>query len=118
MAEELEEPEEECPEFTYKVQGLAACEFLRARGAATAYDFYKCYHRLKPRFKPQDAYRLFWLLKKLGLIDEVGKQETPHRSERFWQHLYMIRHDCNESEYYMKLWANPPRAYYGDERYR
>lgn len=103
--------ESECPEFTVLIMGLAARQMLMEKGMVTPYDFYICYKRMRPRFKPLDAYRLFWIMKKLGLVMVVAKE----RGEKpgFLRSIYTIVPGMEDHP----AWVNPPRAYY-KERYR
>ena len=107
----MSEAEDECPKFKALIQGLAVRQMFLEKGAITSYDFYKCYSRYRPRFKPSDAARLFYILRRLGLIEELGTE--PSSRPGFPRRLYTIVPGREDDP----AWVNPPAALYG-ERYK
>ena len=103
--------EDGCPRFRSLIQGLAARQMFLEKGAITSYDFYKCYSKYRPRFKPSDAARLFYLLRRLELIVEVGVEKSSRGG--FDRHLYAIVPGKENDP----AWVNPAFAVYG-ERYK
>lgn len=73
-----EEPDR-CPEFTYKLTGLAIREYLLHVGEGYPYEFYKCFKKVKPSTSYDSVKRYFFFLRKLGLIEvvRVEPRRTP-----------------------------------------
>ena len=101
----------DCPDFKIRIIGMAIRQMLMERGVVSPYEFYQCYSRIKPRFKPKDAYRFFWVLKKLGLVMVVAKERGSRPG--FLRSMYTIVPGMEDHP----AWVNPMATYY-KERYR
>ena len=105
-----------CPLIPVKWTGLAIREYLMAVGEGSAYDFYKCYRRVKPSTSYATIRKYFHYLRKLGLIEKVREEDTGHGFPKVY---YRIVPGMEDDE----RWFRPQAAIYpqtalGKRRYR
>jgi hypothetical protein len=109
--------EEYCPEITYRYTGLAIRQYLLAVGAGSAYDFYRCFRRVKPDTSYESIKRYFYLLRRAGLIVRVGT--APPRRGGVEKVLYAVVPERVDDP----GWFHPQQIFYpqtrlGKSRYR
>ena len=96
-------------ELKEALAGLAIREFLLQTGESCPNDFYKAYRRVKKATSYDAARRMFYILKKLGLIEptrrEWGRGYIPKQ-------LYRIVPGMANSP----LWSAPQGALYPETR--
>lgn len=63
------------PYFSSTLTGLAIREYLSYVKQGYPYEFYVCFKKVKPSTSYSSIVRYFWILKKIGLIREVGSEQ-------------------------------------------
>lgn len=73
---------DECPEIGVTLTGLYIREFLLTVGEAYPYWVYKCFKKIKPSTSYQSIARYFWILRKIGVIEETRTEKSMSRFDR------------------------------------
>lgn len=101
--------EDYCPEINVTLTGLAIREFLLAVGEGYPYWFYKCFKKIKPSTSYQSISRYFWILKKIGLIEETREEPSKGRYPRKYYRIVPGTEDH-------PAWLHPQQVLYPETR--
>ena len=87
-------------------------DYLLEKGMAYPYEIYQALREKREELgiyvgSPLNFYKYIYVLKRLGLIEETGREEKSFKAPRFWRRYYRI---VPGKEALTDEWRNPQKA--------